>query len=83
MLEIVGVIIHDGKDPIEWIDEASQNLKQLIQILPIFANDDDMLFCQHIMKDLYKFQQVEFMDKTLDIVELVRNVVAFAVVDKP
>jgi hypothetical protein len=35
------------------------------------------------MKDLYKFQQVEFMDKTLDIVELVRNVVAFAVVDKP
>lgn len=55
----------------------------MIQILPIFANDDDMLFCQHIMKDLYKFQQVEFMDKTLDIVELVRNVVAFAVVDKP
>lgn len=35
------------------------------------------------MKDLYQFQQVEFVDKTLDIVELVRNIVAFAVVDEP
>jgi len=54
----------------------------LIQVLPIFAYDDDVLLCQHIMEDLDQFQQVEFMNETLDIVELVSDIVTFTIVDK-
>lgn len=55
----------------------------MIEALPGLADDDDMLLSEHIVKDLDQFEQVKFMDESLDITELIRYVVALTIVHQP
>lgn len=79
-LEELRVKVNDREDPVEWVENASYDLKELVEVFPVFADNNYMLFGERIVEDLDEFEEIETVDKALDVAELIRYVIALAVV---
>lgn len=82
-LEEGGVEIDDGEDPVKWIDDDSDDFKDLIQCLPTFADNYCAVFSQHVVEYLDNFEEAILLNYLLDGVELVGDIVVFGGVDEP
>ena len=79
-LEELRVEVDDRKDPVEWVENTSNDLEELVEVLPGFADNDYVLLGERIVEDLDEFEEIEAVDKAFDVAELIRNVIALAVV---
>lgn len=78
--EELRVEVDDRKDPVEWVENTSNDLEELVEVLPGFADNDYVLLGERIVEDLDEFEEIEAVDKAFDVAELIRNVIALAVV---
>lgn len=78
--EELRVEVDDRKDPVEWVENTSNDLEELVEVLPGFADNDYVLLGERIVEDFDEFEEIEAVDKAFDVAELIRNVIALAVV---
>lgn len=74
------VEVYYGKDPVERIEDTSYDLEELVEVFPGFADNNYVLLGERIVEDFDKFEEIEAVDEPLDVAELIRDVVALAVV---
>ena len=79
-LEELRVEVNYREDPVEWVENASYYLEKLVEVFPVLADNDNMLFGKRIMEDLDEFEEIKPVNKALDVAELIRYVVALAVI---
>lgn len=79
-LEELWVEVDNREDPVEWVENTSYDLKELVEVFPVLADNHDMLLGKRIVENLDEFEEIETMDKALDVAELIRHIIALAVV---
>lgn len=52
----------------------------MVEVLPGLADNDHVLLGERVMENLDEFEEIETVDKALDVAELIRDVVTLAVV---
>ena len=72
-----GIVVDDRENPIKWIDDVANDLKNLIQFLPILTNHNTALFSQHIMQQFNQLLQAKMGNQGLNMIKLIRNETIF------
>ena len=76
-LKEMWVVVDDRKDPVERIDDISDDLENLIEFLPIPTHNNTTLLSQDIMQHFDNLPQTKFRYQLLNMIELIRNKAIF------
>jgi CRISPR/Cas system CSM-associated protein Csm5 (group 7 of RAMP superfamily) len=76
------VKVDDGEDPVERVDDVSDDFEYLIEFLSVPADNNHTLLCQYIMQQFCKFESPESRNQSFNMAELIRNEAVLVRIDQ-